>query len=52
MAFVPKPVSRHIKDVDKLTPYEKKVRNEELGRNEQLERTLSKYKNSGRNLGE
>ncbi len=52
MAFVPKPVSRHIKDVDKLTPYEKKVRDEELGRNEQLERTLSKYKNSGRNLGE
>lgn len=51
MAFVPKPVRKHIKDVNNLTPYEQRVRDEELGRNEHLEKVMKKYKNSGRNLG-
>lgn len=48
---VPKPVRRHIKDIDKLTAYEQKVRASEQGRNERLEKLLKKYKNSGKNLG-
>ena len=51
MAVVPKPVRKHIKDVGNLTPYEQKVRNEELGRNEIAEKVLKKYKNTGKNLG-
>jgi environmental stress-induced protein Ves len=51
MAFMPKPIRRHIKDINSLTPYEQRVRNEELGRNEQAEKILKKYKNSGRNFG-
>lgn len=47
-AVVPKPVRAHIKDIDKLTPYEQKVREAELNRNEAAERLLKKYKNSGR----
>ncbi len=47
-AVVPKPVRAHIKDIDKLTPYEKKVREAELCRNERAEKILKKYKNSGR----
>ena len=50
-AFVPKPVRKHIKDLDKLTPYEQKVRAREQGQNEQLEKLLKKYKNSGQYLG-
>ena len=50
-AFVPKPVRKHIKDIDKLTPYEQKVRAREQGQNEQLEKLLKKYKNSGKYLG-
>ena len=50
LPFMPKPVRKHIKDVDKLTPYEQKVREEELKSNPQLEKLLKKYKNSGRNL--
>ncbi len=51
-AVVPKPVRKHIKDIDKLTPYEQKVRTAELNRNERAEKILKKYKNSGRNLGQ
>lgn len=51
MPFMPKPVRKHIKDVNKLTPYEQRVRDEELGRNEHLDKVMKKYKNSGRNLG-
>ena len=51
MLAVPKPVAAHIKDVDKLTPYEQKVRDRELGRNERTEKLLKRYKNSGKNLG-
>ena len=50
LPFMPKPVRKHIKDVDKLTPYEQKVREEEMKSNPQLEKLLKKYKNSGRNL--
>ncbi len=50
-AFVPKPVRKHMKDIDHLTPYEQKVRATEQERNEQLEKLLKKYKNSGKNLG-
>lgn len=48
---VPKPVRKHIKDVANLTPYEQKLREEQLGRNETAEKLLKKYKNSGKNLG-
>ncbi|MGN0718278.1 MAG: HutD family protein [Anaerovoracaceae bacterium] len=50
LPFMPKPVRKHIKDVNKLTPYEQKIREEELKSNPQLEKLLKKYKNSGRNL--
>lgn len=50
-AFVPKPVRKHIKDIDKLTPYEQKVREAELSRNERLEKMMKKYKNSGKIVG-
>ncbi len=50
-AVMPKPVRKHIKDIDKLTPYEQKVREAELGRNERAEKILKKYKNSGRYTG-
>jgi len=52
MAVVPKPVRKHIKDVASLTPYEQKVRAEQLGTVEQVEKVLRKYKNSGRNIGQ
>ena len=48
MAFVPKPVRKHIKKVDELTPYERRVREAELNRNERVEKILRKYRNSGR----
>lgn len=51
MAVVPKPVRKHIKKVSELTPYEQRIREEELGQNERLEKILKKYKNSGKNLG-
>lgn len=50
-AVVPKPVRKHIKDIDKLTPYEQKVREAELNRNERLEKMMKKYKNSGKIVG-
>ena len=52
MAFVPKPVAKHIKDINKLTPYEEKVRQEQFKANPALEKMMKKYKNSGRNVGE
>ncbi len=51
MPFMPKPIRKHIKDVNNLTPYEQRVRNAELGTNEAVEKVLKKYKNSGKNLG-
>lgn len=52
MPFMPKPIRKHIKDVNSLTLYEQRVRAAELGTNEAVEKVLKKYKNSGRNLGE
>ena len=52
MAFLPKPVRKHIKDVKNLTPYEQKVRAAQQGENPNLDKVLKKYKNSGRNLGQ
>ena len=47
-AVVPKPVRKHIKDIDHLTPYEQKVLEKQQATNERLDRLLKKYKNSGR----
>lgn len=52
LPFMPKPVRKHIKDIDQLTPYEQRIRAAEQGHNEQVERLLKKYKNSGKNFGE
>lgn len=51
MIFLPKPIKAHIKDVDKLTEYERRIYLKELDENEMLDKVLKKYKNSGRNLG-
>jgi len=51
MLFMPKPVKKHIKDINNLTPYEQRVREAELNTNEAVEKVLKKYKNTGRNLG-
>ena len=40
----PKPIRAHIKDVNSLTPYEQKARDEQLGRNERTEKLLHKYR--------
>ena len=47
--FMPKPVRKHIKDVNSLTPYEQKIYEAELASNPQVEKMLKKYKNSGKN---
>lgn len=47
-AVVPKPVRKHIKDINHLTPYEQKVLERQRATNERLDRILKKYKNSGR----
>ena len=52
MAVVPKPVRKHIKNIDELTPYEQRVRAEKMGADEHLDKLMKKYKNSGKNLGE
>lgn len=44
---VPKPVAKHIKDVDKLTPYEQEVRFRQMNSNERVEKILKKYKFTG-----
>lgn len=51
MPFMPKPIRKHIKDINNLTPYEQRVRTAELGTNEAVEKVLKKYKNTGKNLG-
>ena len=44
MTVLPKPIARHIKRIDSLSPYERKLYEEDCGRNERVERLLSKYK--------
>lgn len=51
LPFMPKPIAKHIKDIDKLTPYEERVRATEMGQNATTEKLLNKYKNTGKNLG-
>ena len=51
MAFMPKPIRKHIKDIENLTSYEQKIYEEELAANPELEKIMKKYKNSGKNLG-
>ena len=46
LPFVPKPVHKHIKDINNLTPYEQGVYESLLGRNERVEKIMRKYKNS------
>ena len=48
--FLPKPVRKHIKDVNHLTPYEQKLYDAEQAFNPEVEKMLKKYKNSGRNF--
>lgn len=43
MLFVPKPVRKHIKNVNSLTPYEKKVRERELSSDPMMEKIKRKY---------
>ncbi len=45
---VPKPVSAHIKDIDKLTPYEQKIQQKRQNTNRRVEKILKRYKMSGR----
>lgn len=51
LPFMPKPIKKHIKDIDKLTPYERRKRDEQLGKNPGLEKLMKKYEKSGKNLG-
>ena len=51
MLVVPKPVRKHIKDLEELTPYEEKLREQELAANPELEKVMKKYKNSGKDIG-
>lgn len=44
---VPKPVAKHIRDIDKLTPYEKEVRERQMNRNERVEKIVKRYKFTG-----
>ncbi|HKM28558.1 MAG TPA: hypothetical protein VJY37_02645, partial [Anaerovoracaceae bacterium] len=45
---MPKPVRKHIKDVNNLTPYEQKLYDIEMNTNERVETILKKYKSTGR----
>ncbi len=47
---LPKPISKHIKDIDKLTPYEARLRAEDLTSNKKVEKIIKKYKHSGKNI--
>lgn len=46
LPFMPKPVHKHIKDLNNLTPYEQSVYESELGRNERVEKIMKKYRHS------
>ncbi len=50
LVFMPKPVRKHMKDVNNLTPYEQKLYEAELAANPMVDKMLKKYKNSGRNF--
>ncbi len=44
MLVLPKPIAKHIKRIDGLTPYERRLYEEDCGRNERLESIMDKYK--------
>lgn len=48
---MPKPIAKHIKNIDHMTEEEIVAANNIRNRNERLEKLLKKYSNSGRNLG-
>ena len=48
LIFVPKPVRKHIKDIHHLTPYEERVREQQLQENPRLDKLMKKYKNMSR----
>lgn len=50
LPFMPKPVHKHIKPLDQLTPYEQKIYEANLGRNEQLEKVMKKYERSAKKI--
>jgi len=41
---LPKPVRKHIKDIDKLTPYEQRTREKQLKTNARVEKLMKKYR--------
>lgn len=43
-AVLPKPIAKHIKKIDSLSPYDKKLYEEDMRRNEKLEKLMGKYK--------
>ncbi|NLD10437.1 MAG: HutD family protein [Clostridiales bacterium] len=47
MMFLPKPIAGHIKDINKLTPYEQKVRERQMGTNERIDKIIGRYKFTG-----
>ncbi len=49
---LPRPIRKHMKAVDELTPYEKILREQEKTSNQRLEKLLKKYAISGRNVGD
>lgn len=47
MSVAPKPIWKHIKNIDRLSPKEIEIEIERNGSNERLEKLLKKYKNVG-----
>ncbi|MEG0918864.1 MAG: hypothetical protein RSA49_00675 [Anaerovoracaceae bacterium] len=45
--FIPKPVSNHVKKFSEMSEYERAVAEEEINKNEKIEKLLKKYKLSG-----
>lgn len=43
-AFAPKPIRKHIKKVEDLTPQEEEIRRERLNKNERLDKLMKKYR--------
>lgn len=43
MIFVPKPVRKHIKALDSLTPYERRIRESEEGHDSRAEKIIKRY---------
>lgn len=50
MIFMPKPIRKHIKDVDKLTRYEQKLRESEKAYDSRTEKIIKRYGGRGGNF--